>query len=255
MKKLFLIFPLVALAIVLAGCGAQQVATDSTGAAPGIIEKNPADDTAIGDLNPADDIKINSSSPTNATGGGDLGPADPNSDHALNTNSTTMPTTIIDKAKSYTAVLKTDQGTIEIALNTKDTPITANNFVWLAKKNFYDNTVFHRVIKGFMIQGGDPRGDGTGGPGYKFNDEAFTGEYTRGTVAMANAGPNTNGSQFFILQADYPLPKSYVIFGHVTKGLDVVDKIANAPTVIGADGALSKPVLPVVVKSVTIIEK
>lgn len=142
-----------------------------------------------------------------------------------------------------------------IALNAKQTPITVNNFVTLARGNFYDNTIFHRVIKGFMIQGGDPKGDGTGGPGYKFNDEPFTGDYTRGTVAMANAGPNTNGSQFFIMQQDNALPKNYVIFGKVVVGLDVVDKIADAPVESNGMGEQSKPVNPVKVLSVQITQQ
>jgi len=157
--------------------------------------------------------------------------------------------------KSYTAVLKTSEGDITIQLNENETPKTVENFVSLARKNFYDNTIFHRVISGFMIQGGDPKGDGTGGPGYKFDDEPFTGEYTRGAVAMANAGPNTNGSQFFIMHQDYSLPKNYVIFGHVASGMEVVDKIAGAPVIANASGEASKPVNPVVVKSVEIIEK
>ena len=168
---------------------------------------------------------------------------------------TNMPETIIDQSKTYIVILRTTAGDITIALNAKATPVTANNFVWLAKKNFYDNTIFHRVIKGFMIQGGDPKGDGTGGPGYQFNDEPFTGDYERGTVAMANAGHNTNGSQFFIMHADYPLPPNYVIFGQVAKGLDVVDKIAAAPVVMSSSGEQSKPVNPVKVNSVEIIEK
>ncbi len=165
------------------------------------------------------------------------------------------PSMEIDASKTYTAVLHTSDGDIEVALNAKETPITANNFVALARKGFYDNTIFHRIIKGFMIQGGDPKGDGTGGPGYRFDDEPFTGEYTRGTVAMANAGPNTNGSQFFIMHADYALPKNYVIFGQVTKGLDVVDKIATAPVASSRSGEPSSPVTPVTVTSVEISEK
>ena len=133
--------------------------------------------------------------------------------------------------------------------------MTVNNFVFLAKKNFYDNTIFHRAIQDFMIQGGDPNGDGTGGPGYKFDDEPFTGEYLRGTLAMANAGPNTNGSQFFIMHDDYPLPPNYVIFGKVIKGLDVVDKIATAPIQMSASGENSQPVNPVKILSVEIVEK
>ncbi len=162
------------------------------------------------------------------------------------------PTMMIDKTKKYSAVLTTTAGTITVALNASSTPITVNNFVYLAKAGLYDNTIFHRVISGFMIQGGDPQGTGMGGPGYRFNDEQFTGEYKRGTIAMANAGPNTNGSQFFIMHADYALPKNYVIFGSVTKGLEVVDAIATAATKPGGEG--STPVTPVKVTSVQIVE-
>ncbi|OGK63184.1 peptidylprolyl isomerase [Candidatus Roizmanbacteria bacterium RIFOXYA1_FULL_41_12] len=159
----------------------------------------------------------------------------------------------INIKKSYEAILKTSMGDITITLFASATPITVNNFVVLSRKSFYTNTIFHRTINGFMIQGGDPSGNGTGGPGYKFDDEPFTGEYTRGTVAMANAGPNTNGSQFFIMHKDYGLPKNYVIFGKVTSGIEVVDKIAIAPTQPGGEG--STPVNPVKIESVEIIEK
>ena len=151
--------------------------------------------------------------------------------------------------------MKTTEGTITINLHVSDTPVTVNNFVYLAKQNFYDNTIFHRAIKGFMIQGGDPTGTGAGGPGYRFNDEPFTGDYKRGVVAMANAGPNTNGSQFFIMHADYPLPKNYVIFGDVVDGMDAVDKIAEAPVGPSAMGENSKPVNPVKIETVTISEE
>ena len=137
------------------------------------------------------------------------------------------------------AVIATELGDIEVDLFTESAPKAAANFVKLAKDGFFDDVIFHRVIPGFMIQGGDGQFGkkasldkgrvGTGGPGYKFEDEPFKGEYTRGTLAMANAGPNTNGSQFFIMHADYRLPKNYTIFGLVTKGLDVVDAIATAP--------------------------
>ena len=165
----------------------------------------------------------------------------------------TPPAMQIDATKTYTATLDTDKGPIVVALNAKATPTTVNNFVFLAREKFYDGTIFHRTIPGFMIQGGDPQGTGMGGPGYRFDDESFTGEYKRGVLAMANAGPDTNGSQFFIMHADYALPKNYVIFGEVTSGLEVVDTIATAPTVPGGEG--SKPVTPVVVKTVTIEEK
>lgn len=166
------------------------------------------------------------------------------------------PKMTIDKNKTYRTVLTTSEGDITLELNAKETPITVNNFVTLSKKGFYDNTIFHRVIKGFMIQGGDPTGSGSGGPGYSFADEKFSGDYLRGVIAMANRGPNTNGSQFFIMQKDNNLPKNYVIFGKVTSGLDVVDKIADAP--VNSDpnsGEASKPVNPVKILSVKIIEE
>jgi cyclophilin family peptidyl-prolyl cis-trans isomerase len=155
------------------------------------------------------------------------------------------------------AVIVTEAGTIEADLFTESAPKAAGNFVELAKKGFYDDVIFHRVIPGFMIQGGDGEFGkkaslntgrvGTGGPGYKFADEPFTGSYLRGTLAMANAGPNTNGSQFFIMHADYALPKNYTIFGQVTKGLEVVDKIATAPR-----NGRDLPDSPVAMTSVTI---
>lgn len=122
--------------------------------------------------------------------------------------------------------LTTDKGEIVFELFNETAPLAVSNFVYLAGEGYYDGLTFHRREEGFVIQGGDPNGTGTGGPGYKFEDE-LSDEYTyeRGIVAMANAGPNTNGSQFFIMLADVPLPKSYTIFGRVTEGLEVVDKI------------------------------
>ena len=123
----------------------------------------------------------------------------------------------------------------------------------LAQKGFYNGVIFHRVIPGFMIQGGDPTGTGTGGPGYKFADElnpetpSYKAGYKKGVVAMANAGPNTNGSQFFIMNADYPLPNSYTIFGHVVSGQNVVDEIANVPR-----NSSDKPLTPVVMNTVEV---
>lgn len=157
--------------------------------------------------------------------------------------------------KKITAVLHTEKGDITISLNSDKTLITVNNFATLSKNGFYNGTIFHRVIKGFMIQGGDPKGDGTGGPGYKFNDEPFTGEYMRGTIAMANSGPNTNGSQFFIMHQDNPLPKNYVIFGKVISGMDVVDVIAESPIQSSSSGEPSSPVTPVKILTIDIKEK
>lgn len=166
-----------------------------------------------------------------------------------------QPSMQIDKNKTYLATLKTSSGDIVVELNAKMTPITVNNFVYLTRQHFYDNTKFHRVIKGFMIQGGDPNGDGTGGPGYRFDDEPFEGEYTRGTIAMANAGPNTNGSQFFIMHQNYPLPKNYVIFGQVISGIEIVDKIANSEVRANLMGELSEPINPIKISAVKIQEK
>lgn len=160
-----------------------------------------------------------------------------------------------DANKTYQATLKTSEGDIVVELAPKMVPLTVSNFIGLAQSHFYDNTIFHRVIKSFMIQGGDPKGNGTGGPGYTFKDEPFQGEYTRGTVAMANAGPNTNGSQFFIMHKDSPLPKNYVIFGKVVKGIEVVDKIAEGAITTSPSGEDSQPVTPVTVKTIEISEK
>src|SRR5688572_93831 len=137
-----------------------------------------------------------------------------------------------------TAVLQTNKGTIRFELLETDAPKTTDNFITLAERSYYDGIIFHRVIKGFMIQGGDPTGTGRGGEaaaGGRFNDEINSSSpiyqrgYKAGTVAMANAGPNTNGSQFFIMHSDYPLPPNYTIFGRVTEGQDVVDAIAKSP--------------------------
>ena len=159
------------------------------------------------------------------------------------------------------AVIATEIGDIDVDLFTDGAPKAAQNFVDLANKGFYDDVIFHRVIPGFVIQGGDGEHGkksslnagrvGTGGPGYKFADEPITGDYYRGALAMANSGPNTNGSQFFICHQDLTgkLPKSYTIFGQVTKGMDVVDKIATAPR-----NSRDLPDSPVAIKTVTILD-
>ena len=142
----------------------------------------------------------------------------------------------IDKNKTYTATIDTSLGTMKAELFAADAPMTVNNFVFLARQGYYDGVTFHRVIANFMVQTGDPTGTGTGGPGYRFNDEPVSRKYERGTLAMANAGPNTNGSQFFIVHKDYPLPPNYTIFGKLTDGLDTLDKIATTPTGPGRGG-------------------
>lgn len=151
------------------------------------------------------------------------------------------------------ATLDTSMGKIVIEFYSADAPKTVANFIKLTEQGFYNGLTFHRVIPEFMIQGGDPTGNGTGGPSYKFADElnpatdSYKAGYKKGVVAMANSGPNTNGSQFFIMTADYPLPNSYTIFGHVVSGQEVVDAIANVKR-----DRNDKPLTPVVIKEVTI---
>jgi cyclophilin family peptidyl-prolyl cis-trans isomerase len=131
-----------------------------------------------------------------------------------------------EKIKNKKAVIKTAKGTIEVELYADKAPKTVSNFIYLTEQKFYDGLTFHRVEPGFVIQGGDPQGTGMGGPGYQFEDEPVIGEYKKGTIAMANAGPNTNGSQFFICLDDLPtLPKSYSLFGQVISGMDIIDQI------------------------------
>ena len=165
------------------------------------------------------------------------------------------PAMVIDPSKHYTATINTTKGTMKAELYANEAPLTVNNFVFLSRDGFYNGIKFHRIIKGFMVQTGDPRGDGTGGPGYEFKDEPVTRDYTRGTLAMANAGPNTNGSQFFIVQTDYPLPKQYTIFGKLTKGFETLDAIANTPVGPDANGEMSAPQEDVHITSITIDEK
>jgi cyclophilin family peptidyl-prolyl cis-trans isomerase len=141
------------------------------------------------------------------------------------------PELTIDLDTAYSATLHTSHGDVTVELLAAEAPLAVNNFLFLAREGFYDGVTFHRVIPGFMIQGGDPTGTGRGGPGYRFRDELEgEGRYGRGTMAMANAGPNTNGSQFFIMHKDYGLPHNYTIFGRVTAGIDAVDAIAGLPT-------------------------
>ena len=159
----------------------------------------------------------------------------------------------IDRSKTYTATITTGKGTMTAELFASEAPATVNNFVFLAREGFYTDGGFHRVIKDFMIQGGCPEGTGTGGPGYRFDDELVTRKYTKGTLAMANAGPNTNGSQFFIVHgADVGLPPNYTIFGMLTDGVDVLDSLANSP--VGGGGENSKPAERLEIQSVEIAE-
>src|SRR5215207_3685007 len=141
----------------------------------------------------------------------------------------TQPAYEISDDALYEATISTDRGDIVLELDPKLAPTTVNNFVALARQGFYDGTTFHRVVPGFVIQGGDPEGTGRGGPGYRFADEPVKGEYTFGAVAMANAGPATNGSQFFICIDDCTnkLDKAYNLFGYVTSGLELTTQVAR----------------------------
>ena len=161
------------------------------------------------------------------------------------------PPMIIDTAKTYTATMVTSHGTMEFLLDTAGAPQTVNSFVFLARWHYYDGIVLHRIIPGFVLQGGDPTGTGAGGPGYRFNDELpKPGRYEIGSLAMANAGPHTNGSQFFIISGPdgVRLPPLYALFGKAVKGLDVVSAIDKVGSPSGA------PRETVTIESLTITE-
>jgi peptidylprolyl isomerase len=161
------------------------------------------------------------------------------------------PPMIIDPAKQYGAVMETSLGTLTIELDAENAPLTVNNFVFLARYHYYDSIIFHRIIEGFVCQGGDPEGSGRGGPGYRFADEEVKKPYELGSLAMANAGPNTNGSQFFLISgpSGIRLPPQYNHFGKIVEGLDVLDTMQKVPT-----GPGDRPREDVVINSVTITE-
>jgi len=163
-----------------------------------------------------------------------------------------VPDMQIDTNKNYITTITTNYGVIKIKLFTKDAPKTVNNFIVLVRDKFYDGLTFHRVIKDFMIQGGDPKGDGTSGPGYQFEDEINSHKLVKGALAMANSGPNTNGSQFFIITTkETPwLDGKHTVFGEVTEGLGVAEEISNLKT-----GANDKPEKPVVINKIEISEE
>ncbi|OAB36895.1 peptidylprolyl isomerase [Paenibacillus macquariensis subsp. defensor] len=236
MKKKHLFMPLITLitaALLLSACGnkpTNEPATDQT------TGSNTEQTTPVEPTPPAEET------PTQTTKSWDNPPA-----------------MEIDSTKSYEAEVTTNKGTFTIELYAKDAPKTVNNFVFLAKQGFYNDVIFHRIIETFMIQTGDPQGTGAGGPGYQFEDEKTTYKYEPGTVAMANAGPNTNGSQFFICTgADSDFLNSqpnYTIFGKITNGMDVVNKIAATPVEAGMSGEVSSPTEKVQIKDVKITEK
>jgi len=223
----------------LAGCATK----------PPIATQPSATDQAQGQSQP-----IQSTQPTQPTQ-----PAQP-VNPAQNKTWSSPPSMQIDQKKPYHTIIHTNLGDISIKLFPEDAPITVNNFIFLARNHFYDGLKFHRVINNFMIQTGDPKGNGTGGPGYHFTDELSSKHtYTTGVVAMANSGPNTNGSQFFIGSgqnvASLNQNPNYTIFGQVDGGMDVVEKIASVKVGPNSSGESSSPLDPVYMKSVEILEK
>jgi cyclophilin family peptidyl-prolyl cis-trans isomerase len=205
-------------AMLLAACGSSNNTTSTT---PGSTSSTSSASTDSG----GGGAQLTSTACSTAQFGSPLQPKDAPSDvHVYSA----APAKQIDTSKLYLVTIKTTKGDIVLCLQPKTAPTTVNNFVVLARNHFYDGIKFHRVVQGFVIQGGDPQGTGSGGPGYSFADEPVQGAYTAGCLAMANAGPNTNGSQFFICTAnDTQLPKQYNLFGQVSKGMDVVLKIAQ----------------------------
>lgn len=249
-KKILLAGGLFFLAVFFSGCADNNTGTnESGGSGIGLLDVNKKAREDIAKATEQENARLNNTL---------------NENNNMNANSTLKaPTANAELIKKYPfAMIKTSFGDIKVKFYGANSPITVTNFLQLASAKFYDNTKFHRVIKGFMIQGGDPLSKdeamknswGTGGPGYKFNDE-LTGKekYPQGILAMANAGPNTNGSQFFIVTA-YPevsLPANYTVFGEVVSGIDVALKIENVKTTAGID----RPVENVVISSVEVLEK
>ena len=166
------------------------------------------------------------------------------------------PLMTIDPNGTFLAQIRTNKGDITLELFASEAPKTVNNFVFLAREGFYNGVSFHRVMKEFMIQTGDPKGNGSGGPGYRFADEPVSRSYSKGIVAMANAGPNTNGSQFFIVHgAQVGLRPLYTIFGQVASGLDTVDAIADSPVRASDRGEVSSPIEPIIIDSIEITQR
>ena len=232
---------LLALVLLLAACGTPTdnsvPAGDSTGSQP----------SSAASASPATEASAAPEASASPAGGGAVGtdPAERNDKYSA------PPPMSIDQNKKYTVTIETTKGTMKAELFPKEAPMAVNNFVFLARDGFYQNVKFHRIIQGFMIQGGDPTGTGRGGPGYTFAEEPVTRDYQRGILAMAKtAAPNSTGSQFFIMHADYPLPKEYTIFGKLTEGEDVLDAIATTPTDAG-----DAPLEEVRMTNVTITEE
>jgi peptidylprolyl isomerase len=235
-RFLLLAMTLLAAALLLAACGGDD-GEDSGGGS-----SSSGDETA--------EVSEDESSDAASDGAGD-------DVAARNDKYDAAPDLKLDPKETYVVKLETTKGDFEIAVDQKAAPIAAANFVFLVQEGYYDGVPFHRVIKDFMVQTGDPTGTGTGGPGYELTDDPVKGDYDRGTVAMANAGPDTGGSQFFIVHGttvDQTLPKDYVIFGSVDEeGMKVVDKIASVEVTTGPSGEPSSPVEPVNITRATLV--
>jgi cyclophilin family peptidyl-prolyl cis-trans isomerase len=255
MKKTIVFLSLLIVVLALSGCGTKKEAAKDGNKIPNPIE-GPGEYVPgmVGLKDKAQQDIQNATDKENERLNNTLNENDMNSNLKA-------PQANADILKKYSAaIIKTSFGDIKVKLNNSQSPLTVTNFLNLAQDNFYNDTKFHRVIKGFMIQGGDPNSKttntstwGMGGPGYKFNDELKgTEKYPTGTLAMANSGPNTNGSQFFIVTANpsAPLPPSYTVFGAVTEGLDVALKIENVKTTTN-----DRPIEDVVIKSIELLEK
>jgi cyclophilin family peptidyl-prolyl cis-trans isomerase len=228
-----------ALAVLVVGCGSTEPAKTGTSATSKTATVSNVDVTS-GCWKASDRVKVTGGDNTVA---GELQWSKP-------------PEMAIDVNKTYTATVDTNKGTFKVEFYPADAPKTVNNFICLAKAGYYDNTPFHRIIDGFVIQGGDPTGTGRGGPGYRFEDEPIKRNYELGTLAMANAGPNTNGSQFFVItgSSGMQLPKNYTIFGKVVVGMDVINTISKTPTKSGSGGEKSSPVEPITLQKVIVEE-
>jgi cyclophilin family peptidyl-prolyl cis-trans isomerase len=233
--KLGLILCLVA--VPLTACGKTKALTETNAATEAPVQANPAELPCSKDLTAK--LKNDVSETTNEK------------------SWKTPPEMSIDASKTYCAVVLTNKGSITLQLFAKDAPKTVNNFVFLAKQNFYNGIIFHRIIESFMIQTGDPQGTGMGGPGYKFEDELNSPyQYEPGIVAMANSGPNTNGSQFFICTGEDSKglngQPNYSIFAQVASGMETVKKIAATP--VQAGGENSTPAEKVFIENIQIVE-
>jgi len=223
------------------GCGAEQTVNVNM-----VLDEPKSEQTVEASPTPVDNPTVEAS-PTPVDNQEEIG--------IVQHTYSSPPAVVIDKDKKYEASIQTNKGTMIVELFSNESPVTVNNFVFLSEEGFYKDVIFHRIINNFMVQTGDPTGTGTGGPGYRFDDEPVSRDYLRGTLAMANAGPNTNGSQFFIVHQDSGLPKSYTIFGIITDGLDILDEIATVPVTTGPSGENSQPLERVFIKSILVSAK